>query len=311
MVIADNKNEAGAAAADGAYIDTTTDTNLTKSSSSSSTATEVVAQKFKTFVESEFQNTSKEDIEAAIDQVFSPSLVIIAGGEERDLDFFKRTVVKACKAPMTSRINFSETLNDAQFRANWSLYVAGIKLFTVDRLLTIDSAVAGDNFENTKIVRFEPVEGKTDLYTRIKQFFGLAGKDEVGIHVVAEKYRAFVESNTDGRPTASDLESMIDDIFAQSFVIVDDNQERDLDFYKQTCLRAATAGFSANVTKVNIVNSQQFRISYTLVVNGEIKEEVQRSRLLTAKDGKIVRQEPYGDESKEVNARIRACLQVE
>ena len=139
MVITDSKNDD--AAAQGAYIDTTaTATPNNKSSSpSKNAATDIVAQKFKTFVESSFSAASKEEVEAAIDEVFSPSLVIIAGGEERDLDFFKRTVVAASKAPLTSRINFSERLNDAQIRANWSLYVAGIKLFTVDRLLGLAS----------------------------------------------------------------------------------------------------------------------------------------------------------------------------
>ena len=180
MVITDNNNDTTTAAT-AAYIDTTTlATPANKSSSTSSSnhataATDIVAQKFKVFVESAFSASSKEEIEAAIDEVFSPSLVIIAGGEERDLDFFKRTVVAAAKAPLTSRINFSESLNDAQIRANWSLYVAGIKLFTVDRLITIDSNV--EDATDAKIVRFEPFEGKTDLYTRIKQFFGLVKKD--------------------------------------------------------------------------------------------------------------------------------------
>ena len=149
MVITDNKNDD--AAAQGAYIDTATATATAtatpnkSSSPSKNAAIDIVAQKFKTFVESSFSAASKEEVEAAIDEVFSPSLVIVAGGEERDLDFFKRTVVAASKAPLTSRINFSERLNDAQIRANWSLYVAGIKLFTVDRLLTIDVGGGGDD----------------------------------------------------------------------------------------------------------------------------------------------------------------------
>ena len=268
MVITDNKNDD--AAAQGAYIDTTTATTTPNKSSSPSknAATDIVAQKFKTFVESSFSAASKEEVEAAIDEVFSPSLVIVAGGEERDLDFFKRTVVAASKAPLTSRINFSEHLNDAQIRANWSLYVAGIKLFTVDRLLTIDVGGGGDDascdsshnddVNVAKIVRFEPFEGKTDLYTKIKQFFGLTSKDDIDIHVLAEKYGAFVESTANGI-SPSDLEAMIDDIFAPSFVVATGDKERDLAVFKQACLRAASSGFSAKVDEVSIVDSNHIR----------------------------------------------------
>lgn len=322
MVITDNKNDD--AAAQGAYIDTTTATATPNKSSSPSknAATDIVAQKFKTFVESSFSAASKEEVEAAIDEVFSPSLVIVAGGEERDLDFFKRTVVAASKAPLTSRINFSERLNDAQIRANWSLYVAGIKLFTVDRLLTIDVGGGGDDAScdnshnddvndanDAKIVRFEPFEGKTDLYTKIKQFFGLTSKDDIDIHVLAEKYGAFVESTANGiHVSPSDLEAMIDDIFAPSFVVATGDKERDLALFKQACLRAALSGFSAKVDEVSIVDSKHIRISYDLFINGEIKEELKCHRLLTTEDGKIVRMEPYSAEDKGVYARIQKYL---
>ena len=319
MVITDNKNDD--AAAQGAYIDTTTATATPNKSSSPSknAATDIVAQKFKTFVESSFSAASKEEVEAAIDEVFSPSLVIVAGGEERDLDFFKRTVVAASKAPLTSRINFSERLNDAQIRANWSLYVAGIKLFTVDRLLTIDVGGGGDDascdsshnddVNVAKIVRFEPFEGKTDLYTKIKQFFGLTSKDDIDIHVLAEKYGAFVESTANGiHVSPSDLEAMIDDIFAPSFVVATGDKERDLAVFKQACLRAASSGFSAKVDEVSIVDSKHIRISYDLFINGEIKEELKCHRLLTTEDGKIVRMEPYSAEDKGVYARIQKYL---
>ena len=309
MVITDNKNDD--AAAQGAYIDTTTATATPNKSSSPSknAATDIVAQKFKTFVESSFSAASKEEVEAAIDEVFSPSLVIVAGGEERDLDFFKRTVVAASKAPLTSRINFSERLNDAQIRANWSLYVAGIKLFTVDRLLTIDVGGGGDDascdsshnddVNVAKIVRFEPFEGKTDLYTKIKQFFGLTSKDDIDIHVLAEKYGAFVESTANGiHVSPSDLEAMIDDIFAPSFVVATGDKERDLAVFKQACLRAASSGFSAKVDEVSIVDSKHIRISYDLFINGEIKEELKCHRLLTTEDGKIVRMEPYRQKTR-------------
>ena len=315
MVITDNNNDTTTAAT-GAYIDTTTlATPPNKSSSTSSSknvtaATDIVAQKFKVFVESSFSASSKEEVEAAIDEVFSPSLVIIAGGEERDLDFFKRTVVAAAKAPLTSRINFSESLNDAQIRANWSLYVAGIKLFTVDRLITIDSNVEDAN--DAKIVRFEPFEGKTDLYTRIKQFFGLVKKDDIDIRVVAERYSALVESTTNGK-SPSEVEAMIDDIFAPSFVFVAENKERNLTYYKQTCVRAASSGFSAKVDQVDIVDSEHIRISYDLYINGELKEELKGHRLITAKDGKIVRME--SDNSEEDNdayfTRVRQYLPEE
>lgn len=319
MVITDNKNDD--AAAQGAYIDTTTATATAtpnkSSSPSKNAATDIVAQKFKTFVESSFSAASKEEVEAAIDEVFSPSLVIVAGGEERDLDFFKRTVVAASKAPLTSRINFSERLNDAQIRANWSLYVAGIKLFTVDRLLTIDVGGGGDDascdsshnddVNVAKIVRFEPFEGKTDLYTKIKQFFGLTSKDDIDIHVLAEKYGAFVESTANGT-SPSDLEAMIDDIFAPSFVVATGDKERDLALFKQACLRAALSGFSAKVDEVSIVDSKHIRISYDLFINGEIKEELKCHRLLTTEDGKIVRMEPYSAEDKGVYARIQKYL---
>ena len=318
MVITDNKNDD--AAAQGAYIDTTTATTTPNKSSSPSknAATDIVAQKFKTFVESSFSATSKEEVEAAIDEVFSPSLVIVAGGEERDLDFFKRTVVAASKAPLTSRINFSEHLNDAQIRANWSLYVAGIKLFTVDRLLTIDVGGGGgddascdsshnDDVNVAKIVRFEPFEGKTDLYTKIKQFFGLTSKDDIDIHVLAEKYGAFVESTANGI-SPSDLEAMIDDIFAPSFVVATGDKERDLAVFKQACLRTASSGFSAKVDEVSIVDSNHIRISYDLFINGEIKEELKCHRLLTTEDGKIVRMESHSAEDKGVYARIQKRL---
>ena len=318
MVITDNKNDD--AAAQGAYIDTTTATATAtpnkSSSPSKNAATDIVAQKFKTFVESSFSAASKEEVEAAIDEVFSPSLVIVAGGEERDLDFFKRTVVAASKAPLTSRINFSERLNDAQIRANWSLYVAGIKLFTVDRLLTIDvgggddascDSSHNDDVNVAKIVRFEPFEGKTDLYTKIKQFFGLTSKDDIDIHVLAEKYGAFVESTANGI-SPSDLEAMIDDIFAPSFVVATGDKERDLAVFKQACLRAASSGFSAKVDEVSIVDSNHIRISYDLFINGEIKEELKCHRLLTTEDGKIVRMEPYSAEDKGVYARIQKYL---
>ena len=315
MVITDNNNDTTTAAT-GAYIDTTTlATPANKSSSTSSSnnvtaATDIVAQRFKVFVESSFSASSKEEVEAAIDEVFSPSLVIIAGGEERDLDFFKRTVVAAAKAPLTSRINFAESLNDAQIRANWSLYVAGIKLFTVDRLITIDSNVEDAN--DAKIVRFEPFEGKTDLYTRIKQFFGLVKKDEINIRVVAEKYSALVESTANGK-SPSEVEAMIDDIFAPSFVFVAENKERNLTYYKQTCVRAASSGFSAKVDQVDIVDSEHIRISYDLYINGELKEELKGHRLITAKDGKIVRME--SDNSEEDNdayfTRVRQYLPEE
>ena len=310
MVITDSKNDD--AAAQGAYIDTTaTATPNNKSSSpSKNAATDIVAQKFKTFVESSFSAASKEEVEAAIDEVFSPSLVIIAGGEERDLDFFKRTVVAASKAPLTSRINFSERLNDAQIRANWSLYVAGIKLFTVDRLLTIDSSHNDDDVTNAKIVRFEPFEGKTDLYTKIKQFFGLTSEDDIDIHVLAEKYGAFVESTANGT-SASDLEAMIDDIFAPSFVVATGDKEGNLAVFKQACLRAASSGFSAKVDEVSIVDSKHIRISYDLFINGEIKEELKCHRLLTTEGGKIVRMEPYSAEDKTIYARIQKYLPEE
>ena len=310
MVITDSKNDD--AAAQGAYIDTTaTATPNNKSSSpSKNAATDIVAQKFKTFVESSFSAASKEEVEAAIDEVFSPSLVIIAGGEERDLDFFKRTVVAASKAPLTSRINFSERLNDAQIRANWSLYVAGIKLFTVDRLLTIDSSHNDDDVTNAKIVRFEPFEGKTDLYPKIKQFFGLTSEDDIDIHVLAEKYGAFVESTANGT-SASDLEAMIDDIFAPSFVVATGDKEGNLAVFKQACLRAASSGFSAKVDEVSIVDSKHIRISYDLFINGEIKEELKCHRLLTTEGGKIVRMEPYSAEDKTIYARIQKYLPEE
>ena len=316
MVITDNNNDTTTATT-GAYmyIDTTTlATPPNKSSSTSSSknvtaATDIVAQKFKVFVESSFSASSKEEVEAAIDEVFSPSLVIIAGGEERDLDFFKRTVVAAAKAPLTSRINFAESLNDAQIRANWSLYVAGIKLFTVDRLITIDSNVEDAN--DAKIVRFEPFEGKTDLYTRIKQFFGLVKKDEINIRVVAEKYSALVESTANGK-SPSEIEAMIDDIFAPSFVFAAENKERDLTYYKQTCVRAASSGFSAKVDQVDIVDSEHIRISYDLYINGELKEELKGHRLITAKDGKIVRMEPNsGEDNDAYFARVRQFLPEE
>ena len=314
MVITDNNNDTTTAAT-GAYIDTTTlATPANKSSSTSSSnnvtaATDIVAQRFKVFVESSFSASSKEEVEAAIDEVFSPSLVIIAGGEERDLDFFKRTVVAAAKAPLTSRINFAESLNDAQIRANWSLYVAGIKLFTVDRLITIDSNV--EVATDAKIVRFEPFEGKTDLYTRIKQFFGLVKKDEINIRVVAEKYSALVESTANGK-SPSEIEAMIDDIFAPSFVFAAENKERDLTYYKQTCVRAASSGFSAKVDQVDIVDSEHIRISYDLYINGELKEELKGHRLITAKDGKIVRMEPNsGEDNDAYFARVRQFLPEE
>ena len=314
MVITDNNNDTTTAAT-GAYIDTTTlATPANKSSSTSSSnnvtaATDIVAQRFKVFVESSFSASSKEEVEAAIDEVFSPSLVIIAGGEERDLDFFKRTVVAAAKAPLTSRINFSESLNDAQIRANWSLYVAGIKLFTVDRLITIDGNV--EDVNDAKIVRFEPFEGKTDLYTRIKQFFGLVKKDEIDIRVVAEKYSALVESTANGK-SPSEIEAMIDDIFAPSFVFAAENKERDLTYYKQTCVRAASSGFSAKVDQVDIVDSEHIRISYDLYINGELKEELKGHRLITAKDGKIVRMEPNsGEDNDAYFARVRQFLPEE
>ena len=310
MVITDNTNDD--AEAQGAYIDTaaTATPNNKSSSPSKNAATDIVAQKFKTFVESSFSAASKEEVEAAIDEVFSPSLVIIAGGEERDLDFFKRTVVAASKAPLTSRINFSERLNDAQIRANWSLYVAGIKLFTVDRLLTIDSSHNDDDVTNAKIVRFEPFEGKTDLYTKIKQFFGLTSEDDIDIHVLAEKYGAFVESTANGT-SASDLEAMIDDIFAPSFVVATGDKEGDLALFKQACLRAASSGFSAKVDEVSIVDSKHIRISYDLFINGEIKEELKCHRLLTTEGGKIVRMEPYSAEDKTIYARIQKYLPEE
>ena len=322
MVITDNKNDD--AAAQGAYIDTIDTTTATatatpnkSSSPSKNAAIDIVAQKFKTFVESSFSAASKEEVEAAIDEVFSPSLVIVAGGEERDLDFFKRTVVAASKAPLTSRINSSERLNDAQIRANWSLYVAGIKLFTVDRLLTIDVGGGGDDascdnshnddVNDAKIVRFEPFEGKTDLYTKIKQFFGLTSKDDIDVHVLAEKYGAFVDSTANGT-SPSDLEATIDDIFAPSFVVATGDKERDLAVFKQACLRAASSGFSAKVDEVSIVDSKHIRISYDLFINGEIKEELKCHRLLTTEDGKIVRMEPYSAEDKGVYARIQKYL---
>lgn len=310
MVITDNTNDD--AEAQGAYIDTaaTATPNNKSSSPSKNAATDIVAQKFKTFVESSFSAASKEEVEAAIDEVFSPSLVIIAGGEERDLDFFKRTVVAASKAPLTSRINFSERLNDAQIRANWSLYVAGIKLFTVDRLLTIDSSHNDDDVTNAKIVRFEPFEGKTDLYTKIKQFFGLTSEDDIDIHVLAEKYGAFVESTANGT-SASDLEAMIDDIFAPSFVVATGDKEGNLAVFKQACLRAASSGFSAKVDEVSIVDSKHIRISYDLFINGEIKEELKCHRLLTTEGGKIVRMEPYSAEDKTIYARIQKYLPEE
>lgn len=314
MVTTDNNNDTTTAAT-GAYIDTTTlATPANKSSSTSSSnnvtaATDIVALKLKIFVESSFSASSKEEVEAAIDEVFSPSLVIIAGGEERDLDFFKRTVVAAAKAPLTSRINFAESLNDAQIRANWSLYVAGIKLFTVDRLITIDSNVEDAN--DAKIVRFEPFEGKTDLYTRIKQFFGLVKKDEIDIRVVAEKYSALVESTANGK-SPSEVEAMIDDVFAPSFVFVAENKERDLTYYKQTCARAASSGFSAKVDQVDIVDSEHIRISYDLYINGELKEELKSHRLITAKDGKIVRMEPdSGNDNDAYFASVRQYLPEE
>ena len=318
MVITDNNNNDTTTAATGAYIDTTTlATPANKSSSTSSSnkvtaaATDIVAQKFKVFVESSFSASSKEEVEAAIDEVFSPSLVIIAGGEERDLDFFKRTVVAAAKAPLTSRVNFAESLNDNQIRANWSLYVAGIKLFTVDRLITIENDVEDAN--DAKIVRFEPFEGKADLYTRIKQFFGLVKKEDIDIHVVAEKYSALVESTANGK-SPSEVEAMIDDVFAPSFVFVAEKKERGLVFYKDTCIRAASSGFSAKVDQVDIVDSEHIRISYDLYINGELKEELKSHRLITAKDGKIVRMEPAkisGDDNDAYFARVRQYLPEE
>ena len=311
MVINDNKNDA-AATSTGAYIDTTTNKSPATSSSNNTPATDAVAQKFKVFVETSFSASSKEEVEAAIDQVFSPSLVIIAGGEERDLDFFKRTVVAAAKAPLTSRINFVEGLSDTQFRANWSLYVAGIKLFTVDRLITVDGDVEDAN--DARIVRFEPFEGKTDLYTRIKQFFGLVEKDDIDVRVVAEKYNALVESTANGK-SPSEVEAMIDDVFAPSFVFVAENKERDLTYYKRTCVRAAASGFSAKVDQVSIVDSQHIRISYDLYIDGELKEELKSHRLVTAKDGKIIRMEPTtsaaGDDNEQYFARIRQYLPEE
>ena len=311
MVINDNKNDA-AATSTGAYIDTTTNKSPATSSSNNTPATDAVAQKFKVFVETSFSASSKEEVEAAIDQVFSPSLVIIAGGEERDLDFFKRTVVAAAKAPLTSRINFVEGLSDTQFRANWSLYVAGIKLFTVDRLITVDGDVEDAN-DAARIVRFEPFEGKTDLYTRIKQFFGLVKKEDIDIHVVAEKYSALVESTANGK-SPSEVEAMIDDVFAPSFVFVAEKKERGLVFYKDTCIRAASSGFSAKVDQVDIVDSEHIRISYDLYINGELKEELKGHRLITAKDGKIVRMEPAkisGDDNDAYFARVRQYLPEE
>ena len=216
----------------------------------------------------------------------------------------------ASKAPLTSRINFSERLNDAQIRANWSLYVAGIKLFTVDRLLTIDSSHNDDDVTNAKIVRFEPFEGKTDLYTKIKQFFGLTSEDDIDIHVLAEKYGAFVESTANGT-SASDLEAMIDDIFAPSFVVATGDKEGNLAVFKQACLRAASSGFSAKVDEVSIVDSKHIRISYDLFINGEIKEELKCHRLLTTEGGKIVRMEPYSAEDKTIYARIQKYLPEE
>jgi hypothetical protein len=316
MVVTDNNNNDTATASTGAYIDTTTlATPANKSSSTSSSsnniavATDIVAEKFKLFVESSFSASSKEEVEAAIEEVFSPSLVIVAGGEERDLDFFKRTVVSAAKAPLTSRVNFAESLNDTQIRANWSLYVAGIQLFTVDRLITIDSDVEDAN--DAKIVRFEPFEGKTDLYTRVKQFFGLVKKDDIDIRVVAEKYSALVESTADGK-SPSDVEAMIDDVFAPSFVLVAENTERDLAYYKQTCVLAASSGFSAKVDKVDIVDSEHIQISYDLYINGELKEELKSHRLITAKDGKIVQMEPNsGEDNDAYFARVRQYLPEE
>lgn len=321
MVITDNKNDADATST-GAYIDTTTlatPPNKSKSpatctsSSNNTPATDAAARKFKVFVETSFSASSKEEVEAAIDQVFSPSLVIIAGGEERDLDFFKRTVVAGAKAPLTSRINFVEGLSDTQFRANWSLYVAGIKLFTVDRLITVDGDVEDAN-DAARIVRFEPFEGKTDLYTRIKQFFGLVEKDDIDVRVVAEKYSALVESTANGK-SPSEVEAMIDDVFAPSFVFVAENKERDLTYYKRTCVRAAASGFSAKVDEVSIVDSQHIRISYDLYIDGELKEELKSHRLVTAKDGKIIRMEPTtsaaGDDNEHYFARIRQYLPEE
>ena len=106
---------------------------------------------------------------------------------------------------------------------------------------------------------------------------------------------------------------MIDDIFVPSFVFAAENKERDLTYYKQTCVQAASSGFSAKVDQVDIVDSEHIRISYDLYINGELKEELKGHRLITAKDGKIVRMEP--DSSKEDNnayfARVRQYLPEE
>lgn len=132
---------------------------------------EQVAAKYKNFVESSFAGASRDDIEAAMDEVFSPDFVIIAGGKEKDLDFFKNMIVAAAKSPLTSRINTINILDRNHIQVNFSLLVAGLSLFSVDRRLTV---------EGDRIVRFEPSPGHRDVFNEVKSYlfpFGSSASD--------------------------------------------------------------------------------------------------------------------------------------
>ncbi|KAL7539156.1 hypothetical protein ACHAWF_006317 [Thalassiosira exigua] len=130
---------------------------------------ERVAIKYGAWVESSFDGKPRDEIEASMDELFSPDFVIVAGGKERDLEFFKGMVVKASASPLRSRINAIDVIDRNHIHVNFSLLVAGLNLFAVDRILTVDE---------DRILRFEPAPGHRDVFSEVKKYLFPGNRDK-------------------------------------------------------------------------------------------------------------------------------------